>query len=297
MKRSLILAATGVAATGLITSLLVASPVAAADDPCAQMGDRITILNQSTPTCEALYTSGSSSIIVPADGPRIIYGVVNMPPSGGAPTTFTGRNGVVYELNARQSERWDQVSVATGSQTIVRAEIVNKKIGQAIPYLYITDDAITDRFAGKSFIGRSKNGAKAKKPLSIWTRIDWAGGLSTDGGLKGAMVNYRKNIRDAGQCKPAMVPVNPDRVKERFGKGGKVELIWKAGQGQNSQLVMTTQTQWRFSHPVPSALKLTEKVWKPGKLFFKLNGSESGIISVGINDIRKESSFKECKLP
>ena len=297
MKRNLMLAAAGVAAIGLVTPMLAAGPVAAADDPCAQMGDDIVILNQSTPTCEALYTSGASSVVVPADGPRIIYGVVNMPSSGGAPTTFTGRNGVTYQLNARQSERWGAVSYGTGSQTIVRAEIVQGKIGQAVPYLYITDDAVTDRFASKSFIGRSKNGAKAKKPLSIWTRIDWAAGLSSDGGLKGSIVNYRKNIRDAGQCKPAMVPVNPDRVKERFGKGGKVELLWRSGQGQNSFLVMTTQTEWRFTHPVPSALKLTQKVWKPGKLFFKLSGSESGIISVGINDIRKESSVKECALP
>jgi hypothetical protein len=297
MKRILMLAGAGAAATGLVSSMLVVGPAVAADQPCAEMGDRISILNESTPTCVMLYTSGSSSIVVPADGPRIIYGVVNMPPSGGAPTTFTGRNGVTYQLNDRQSQRWDSVSVRTGSQTIVRAEIVNGKIGQAIPYLYIADDAITDRFEKKSFIGRAKNGEKAKKPLSIWTRIDWASGTSSDGGLRGAMVNYRINVKDAGQCKPAMVPVNPDRVKQRFGKGGKVELVWSAGQGANSLLVMTTQTQWRFTHPVPSALKLTQKVWKPGKLFFKLSGSDGGIISVGINDIRKESRVRECTLP
>lgn len=299
MKRLLMLAGAGAAATGLITSTLVAVPAVAADPPCAQMGGTVTILEQSTPTCVELYTSGPSSIRLPADAPRIIYGVVNMVSPGVAPTTVTGQNGQTYALNPNEGNRWLSVGSRVASQTIVKAEIVNNRIGKTFPYLYITDDAITDRFAGKSFIGRAKNGSKAKKPLSIWTRIDWASSRSIDGGLRGAMVNYRINVVDAGQCKPAMVPVNPDRVKQRFGKGGKVKLIWNAGlrQGQDSLLVMTTQTNWRFTHPVPTALKLTQKVWKPGKLFFRLSGSDGGIISVGINDVRKGSKVKECALP
>lgn len=299
MKRILMLAGAGVAATGLVTSMFVAGPALAADQPCEEMGGRITILNQSTPVCEGLYTSGSSSIVVPADAPRIIYGVVNMVSPGVAPTTVTGRDGATYDLNPTEGNRWLSVGPRIASQTIVRAEIVNNRIGKTFPYLYIADDAITGRFTGKSFIGRTKNGDTAKKPLSIWTRIDWAKGTSNDGSLRGAIVNYRQNVKDAGQCKPAMVPVNPDRVKQRFGKGGKVTLSWNAGlrQGQDSLLVLTTQTSSRFTHPVPTALKLTQSVWKPGKIFFKLSGSTSGLISVGINDIRKESNVKECTLP
>ena len=81
--------------------------------------------------------------------------------------------------------------------------------------------AITDRFAGKTFIGKTNNDKSSKNTISIWTRIDWAQGLSSDGGLRGVIANYKQNIVEAGQCKPAMTKQHADLVKQRFGQKGK----------------------------------------------------------------------------
>lgn len=300
MKKRMALLGSVAGSAALILTLIPASPATAADpQPCAQMGGSITILNQSTPTCVGLFTSGASSIVLPPNGPRIVYGVVNMTQSGVAPTTVTDQSGRMIPINPTEGRRWLTVGPAIASQTIVKAEIVNNRIGKTFPYLYVTDDAITDRFAGKTFIGRTKNSPSAKKPLSIWTRIDWASGASVDGGLKGRIVNYRRNVVDAGQCKPSMVSKNPDRVKQRFGRKGKVSLKWNAGlaQGDGSYLILKTEVAWVFTHRIPTALQLTRKVWKPGKLTFTLAGSSSGLTKMGINDIRKGSAVKECALP
>ena len=299
MKKLTSFLAAGTAASGLVLAMMTAMPAAAADQPCAQMGKSITILNEATPTCLGFYTSGSSSIVLPSNAPRIVYGVVNMIAPGVAPTTVTDQNGTMYSLNPTEGKRWLAVGPQIASQTIVKAEIVNNRIGRTFPYLYITDDAVTDRFESKSFIGRTKNSSSAKKPLSIWMRMDWASGVSADGGLKGTIVNYKRNITDAGQCKPSMVSKNPDRVKQRFGSKGKVQMKWNAGlaQGDGSYLILKTETAWVFTHKVPTALQFTRKVWKPTKLFFTLSGSQSGLTTVGINDIRKASKVKECTLP
>ena len=176
MKRLLMLAGAGAAATGLITSTLVAVPAVAADPPCAQMGGTVTILEQSTPTCVELYTSGPSSIRLPADAPRIIYGVVNMVSPGVAPTTVTGQNGQTYALNPNEGNRWLSVGSRVASQTIVKAEIVNNRIGKTFPYLYITDDAITDRFL-RGDTWSTEDGTEVRQdrrfdPLSGFLTID-----------------------------------------------------------------------------------------------------------------------------
>ena len=219
MKRSLTLAGAGLAAAGLVLAVIPAGPAAAADPvPCAQMGSNVTILNTATPTCVGLYTSGKASILLPANTPKIIYGVVNMTGSSTPPTTFTDQNGVNYPLNPTEGKRWLSVGPTKAAQTIVRAEIVNKKIGKTFPYVFITDDAITDRFAGKTFIGKTNNDKSSKNQISIWTRIDWAQGLSSDGGLRGVIANYKQNVVEAGQCKPAMTKQHTDMVKQRFGQ-------------------------------------------------------------------------------
>ena len=97
MKRSLTLAGAGLAAAGLVLAVIPAGPAAAADPvPCAQMGSNVTILNTATPTCVGLYTSGKASILLPANTPKIIYGVVNMtgsstPPRPTPPDRWTPR--------------------------------------------------------------------------------------------------------------------------------------------------------------------------------------------------------------
>jgi hypothetical protein len=298
MKRSLTLTGAGVAAAGLVLALVPALPAVALDDPCADMGGNVTILNTPTPTCTDLYRSGSSSIVLPDDGPRLIYGVVNMTGST-APTTFTDRNGKVWPLNPTEGKRWLGVGATKAAQTIVRAEIVNNKIGKTFPQLFITDDAITDRFAGKTFIGKTNNAKSSKSPISIWTRIDWASGLSDNGGLRGVIANYKKNVVEAGQCKPAMVKQHTDMVKQRFGQKGKLEMGWNPGLSKSqggSSLTLRTEANALFSHPAPTALELTQRVWKPGKINFTLTSSDAGLMKILVNDVRAGSAVKNCSL-
>jgi len=299
MKRSLTLAGAGAAAAGLVLALVPALPAAALDpQPCAQMGSNITILNTPTPTCTLLYTSGGSSIDLPSNTPRILYGVVNMAGSA-VPTTFTDQNGKVYALNPTEGKRWLSVGPTKAAQMIVRAEIVNNRIGKTFPYLFITDDAITDRFSGKSFIGKTNNAKSSKTKISIWTRIDWASGLSDNGGLRGVISNYKQNIEEAGQCKPAMTKQHADMVKQRFGQKGKLELSWNPGLSKSqggSSLVLGTQTSAVFTHPAPTTLELTQRVWRPGKINFTLVGSDAGLMKIVVNDIRGGSPVKKCSL-
>lgn len=295
MKKPFAIASAALATAGLALALLPALPAAAADpQPCAQMGGNVTILERPTPTCTLLYTTGGSSIVLPTDKPQIVYGVVNMVSPGVAPKTFTSRTGQVYDINATEGKRWLSVGPTKAAQTIVAAEIVNKKIGKTFPYLFITDDAITDRFAGKTFIAKTAN---KDQSISIWTRIDWATGLSDNGGLHGVIANYKQNVVDSGQCKAAMVKQHIDMVKQRFGQKGKVELSWNPGiyQGQDSLLVLNTEVT-TFARPAPTALLLSQKVWKPGKLFFTLASSNSGLMKIYVNDIRSGSTVKKCSL-
>ena len=300
MKRTpLSLAGAGLAAAGLLLAVIPAGTATAADPvPCAQMGNNVTILNTPTPTCTLLYTSGASSIVLPDNTPRIIYGVVNMVRPGVAPTTLTDQNGQTYALNPTEGKRWLSVGPTRAAQTIVKAEIVNKKIGKTFPYLFITDDAITDRFAGKTFIGKTNNSKGSGQKISIWTRIDWAQGLSDNGGLHGVIANYKQNVLDAGQCKPAMTKQHAEMVKQRFGQKGKLEMSWNPGQyqGQDSLLVLTTETKSVFARPAPTALLLTQKVWKPGKINFTLVGSDAGLMKILVNDIRAGSAVQKCSL-
>lgn len=298
MKRSLSLAGAGLAAAGLVLALVPALPAAADVSPCARMGGNVTILNTQTPTCTLLYTSGRSSIVLPPDGPRIVYGVVNMTGST-APTTFTDRNGKDYPLNPTEGKRWLSVGPTKAAQTIVKAEIVNNKIGKTFPQLFITDDAITDRFAGKSFIGKTNNAKGSKNQISIWTRIDWAPGLSQNGGLRGVIANYKINVLEAGQCKPAMVKQHIDLVKQRFGQKGKLEMGWNPGLSKSqggSSLTMRTETNALFTRPAPTALELTQRVWKPGKINFTLAGSDAGLMKILVNDVRAGSAVTKCSL-
>lgn len=299
MKRSLTLTGAGLAAAGLVLALVPALPATAADPvPCAQMGNNVTILNTPTPTCTLLYTSGSSSIVLPDNTPRIIYGVVNMVRPGVAPTTLTDQNGQTYALNPTEGKRWLSVGPTKAAQTIVKAEIVNKKIGKTFPYLFITDDAITDRFAGKTFIGKTNNDKSSGQKISIWTRIDWASGLSDNGGLRGVIANYKQNVLDSGQCKPAMVKQHIEMVKQRFGQKGKLELSWNPGiyQGDDALLVLQTETSSTFARPAPTALLLTQKVWKPGKINFTLVNSNKGLAKIYVYDIRAGSPVQKCSL-
>ena len=300
MKRTpLSLAGAGLAAAGLLLAVIPAGTAAAADPvPCAQMGNNVTILNTPTPTCTLLYTSGSSSILLPDNTPRIIYGVVNMVRPGVAPTTLTDQNGQTYALNPTEGKRWLSVGPTRAAQTIVKAEIVNKKIGKTFPYLFITDDAITDRFSGKSFIGKTNNAKDSKNKISIWTRIDWASGLSDNGGLRGVISNYKQNVVEAGQCKPAMVKQHIDLVKQRFGQKGKLEMTWNPGlyKGEDSILGVRTETNALFTHPAPTALLLTQKMWKPGKINLTLSGSDAGLMKIVVNDIRGGSPVQKCSL-
>ena len=300
MKRTpLSLAGAGLAAAGLLLAVIPAGTATAADPvPCAQMGNNVTIRNTPTPTCTLLYTSGPASILLPDNTPRIIYGVVNMTRPGVAPTTFTDQNGQTYALNPTEGKAWLEVGPTKAAQTIVKAEIVNKRIGKTFPYLFITDDAITDRFAGKTFIGKTNNAKGSKGQISIWTRIDWAGGLSDNGGLRGVISNYKQNILDSGQCKAAMVKQHIDMVKQRFGQKGKLEMSWNPGQfqGQDSLLVLTTETSSVFARPAPTALLLTQKVWQPGKLNFTLAGSDTGLAKILVNSIEASSPVQKCSL-
>lgn len=299
MKRSLTLTGAGLAAAGLVLAVIPAGTATAADPvPCAQMGSNVTILNTPTPTCIGLYTSGSASILLPDNTPRILYGVVNMTGSSTAPTSFTDQNGVTYPLNPTEGKKWLTVGPTKAAQTIVRAEIVNKKIGKTFPYLFITDDAITDRFAGKSFIGKTNNAKGSKSPISIWTRIDWASGLSSDGGLRGVIANYKQNVVESGQCKPAMVKQHIDMVKQRFGQKGKLNMVWNPGlyKGADSYIGIRTETSALFTNPAPTALLLTQKVWKPGKINFTLSGSDKGLAKIYVNDIRAGSAVQKCSL-
>ena len=299
MKRSLTLSGAGLAAAGLVLALVPALPAVAADPvPCARMGGNVTILNTPTPTCTGLYTSGPASILLPDNTPRIIYGVVNMTRPGVAPTTLTDQNGQTYALNPTEGKRWLSVGPTKAAQTIVKAEIVNGKIGKTFPYLFITDDAITDRFAGKTFIAKTNNAKSSKSKISIWTRIDWASGLSDNGGLRGVIANYKQNVLDAGQCKPAMTKQHADMVKQRFGQKGKLNLVWNPGiyQGEDALLVLQTQTSSTFTHPAPTALRLVQKVWKPGKIFFTLANSNKGLAKIFVNDIRGGSPVQKCSL-
>lgn len=298
MKKPLSFAGAGLAAAGLVLALVPALPAAADVSPCAQMGGNVTILNTPTPTCTLLYTSGASSIVLPADGPRLIYGVVNMTGSS-VPTTFTDRNGKVYALNPTEGKRWLSVGSTKAAQTIVRAEIVNNRIGKTFPQLFITDDAITDRFSGKTFIAKTNNAKGSKNAISIWTRIDWAPGLSDNGGLRGVIANYKQNVLEAGQCKPAMTKQHADMVKQRFGQKGKLELSWNPGLSKSdggSSLIMDTETTAEFARPAPTALELTQRVWKPGKINFTLVGSDSGLMKILVNDVRGGSAVTKCSL-
>ena len=298
MKRTPLIAGAGLAAAGLLLALVPALPAAADTSPCAQMGGNVTILNTPTPTCTLLYTSGSSSIVLPSDGPRLVYGVVNMTGSS-VPTTFTDRKGKVWPLNPTEGKRWLSVGPTKAAQTIVRAEIVNNKIGKTFPQLFITDDAITDRFAGKTFIAKTNNAKGSQSQISIWTRIDWAQGLSDNGGLKGVIANYKQNVLDAGQCKPAMTKQHADMVKQRFGQKGKLDLSWNPGLSKSqggSSLIMNTETSAVFARPAPTALELTQRVWKPGKINFTLVGSDAGLMKILVNDIRAGSAVQKCSL-
>lgn len=298
MKRSLTLTGAGLATAGLALALIPALPAAADPVPCAQMGGNVTILNTPTPTCTLLYTSGGASILLPPNAAKILYGVVNMTGST-APTTFTDQNGKVYQLNPKEGKRWLSVGPTKAAQTIVKAEIVNNKIGKTFPYLFITDDAITDRFAGKSFIGKTNNAKSSKNYISIWTRIDWAPGLSDNGGLRGVIANYKQNILEAGQCKPAMTKQHADMVKQRFGQKGKLELSWNPGLSKSqggSSLILGTETKSVFARPAPTALELTQRVWKPGKINFTLVGSDTGLMKILVNDVRAGSKVTKCSL-
>jgi hypothetical protein len=215
-----------------------------------------------------------------------------------APTTFTDQTGKTYAINPTEGKRWLGVGATRAAQTIVKAEIVNGKIGKTFPYLFITDDAITDRFAGKTFIGKTNNAKGSKNQISIWTRIDWASGLSDNGGLRGVIANYKQNVTEAGQCKPAMVKQHIDLVKQRFGQKGKLEMGWNPGlsQGQDSLITLRTETNALFTNPAPTALVLTQKVWKPGKINFTLASSDAGLMKILVNDIRGGSAVQKCKL-
>ena len=299
MKRPLTLAGAGLAAAGLVLALVPALPAAAADPvPCAQMGGTVTILNTPTPTCTLLYTSGPASILLPDNTARILYGVVNMTGSSTPPTSFTDQNGRTYPLNPTEGKRWLSVGPTKAAQTIVKAEIVNNKIGKTFPYVFISDDAITDRFAGKSFIGKTNNAKGSKETISIWTRIDWATGMSDNGGLRGVIANYKQNVLESGQCKPAMVKQHIDMVKQRFGQKGKLEMVWNPGlyKGSDSYIGIRTETNALFTNPAPTALLLTQKVWKPSKINFTLSGSDKGLAKIYVNDIRAGSPVTKCSL-
>ena len=302
MKKSITLASAAAAVAGLTLALMPALPAAAADpQPCAEMGGNIMVLNVQTPTCTLLYTSGAASILLPNDTPKVVYGVVNMVSPGVAPKTLTTQSGKAYDLNPTEGKRWLSVGPTKAAQMIVTAVIVNNKIGKTYPYLFITDDAITDRFSGQSFIGKTNNAKGSKGQISIWTRIDWAGGLSDNGGLRGLITNYKQNILETGQCKAAMVKQHKDMVLQRFGQKGKLEMGWKPGiyQGQDSLLTITTETSSLFARPAPTALLLTQKVWKPitkGKINFTLAGSDAGLAKILINTIRASSAVKKCSL-
>ncbi len=209
--------------------------------------------------------------------------------------------GKTMDLNPTEGKRWLSVGPTRASQIIVEAVIVNNKIGKTYPYLFITDDAITDRFSGQTFIGKTNNDAGSKGKISIWTRIDWAGGLSDNGGLRGTITNYKKNVLEQGECKPAMVKQHKDMVLQRFGQKGKLDMLWQPGiyQGDNSLLSIKTETSAVFTRPAPTALLLTQKLWKPitkGKINFTLAGSNAGLSKIFIYTIRSSSAAKTCSL-
>ena len=298
MKRTLTLAGAATAATGPILALVPTTAATAETQPCARLGGTVSIIGVATPTCLGLYTSGGSAIVLPANTPRIIYGVVNVTRQGVTPSTLTDQTGKDYAINPTEGKRWQSVSPGKAAQTIVKAEIVNGRIGKTFPYVFITDDAITDRFAGKTFISKTNNAKGSKSPISIWTRIDWTPGLSADGGLRGVIANYKQNVLEAGQCKPAMTKQHTDMVKQRFGQKGKLDLEWNPGttKGNDALLVLNTETSAVYTHPAPTALTLVSKVWKPGKINFTLVNSDAGLSKIIVNNIRGGSAITKCSL-
>lgn len=303
LGRMSIKALAGAGAVALASVALVAPGTATAAKenimsatPCAEMGRNVNMLGVPTPTCTELYTYGDTSIALPQDGPRIVYGTVNMTSASVAPKTFTSQNGVTYDLNPTDGKRWLAVGPNKAAQTIVRAEIVNKRIGNTMPFLFITDDAVTDRFSGKTFVGNTTNAKGSKSPISIWTRIDWSSGSSANGGLRGNITNYKRNVVEAGQCKPAMTKKHTSMVKERFGQQGALNMVWAPGvvKGQDSLLVISTQTVAKYGRPAPTALQLADSLWKPGALNFTLLNSDKGLAKINVKDIRNSSAVRYC---
>ena len=299
--------ATGLAGA-LAVGLAVPSGAAQQDTPvaavpgwpamaCAQIGEYVPMLNHQVPTCALLWTAGRSSIVLPADTPRVKYGVLSMPGSGKAPNMFIDRTGRQYAFPATQGNRWLTIGPRKVSQTILAVELKNNQIVTSFPVLFVADDALTDRFAGKTFIGRTAN-VTGTANIKMWTRIDWQPGVSINDGLYGKITNYKQNVLDAGVCREALVKQHPDMVKSRFGQKGKIELTWRHGlyAGQASTLTIITDTTASFSHPAPSTLLLTQKLWQPGKIFFTLDQSDKGLAKIYVDDIVKASVAQKCSL-
>ena len=95
-----------------------------------------------------------------------------------------------------------------------------------------------------------------------------------------------------------MTKQHTDMVKQRFGQKGKLNMVWNPGlsKGADSYIGIRTEESALFTNPAPTALVLTQKVWKPGKINFTLASSNSGLMKIVVNDIRGGSAVKKCSL-
>lgn len=268
MKRTLLGALAATAALGVTIALIPAGAVTAASpvtnpQACARMAGYTNVVNQPTPVCGLVYTSGSSSVVIPADAPRMVYGVVIAKASGIAPDQIVLRTGKLLALAPAEAQRWRYEPPAKVSHTIVRAEIVNNRVTKTWPYVFIGDDALVDHFGGQGFEGRVATGNKSKQ---VWTRVNWSPKGQIDGRLAGVIANYNVNIKDGGICHQAVSKQYPTDMAKTFGDGGKVKMTWVPNTfvGGESYFVITTGGT-KFVRSAPTLYKLITTIWNPAK--------------------------------
>ena len=93
-----------------------------------------------------------------------------------------------------------------------------------------------------------------------------------------------------------MTKQHTSMVKERFGQQGALNMVWAPGvvKGQDSLLVISTQTVAKYARPAPTALQLADSLWKPGALNFRLTSSDKGLSEIDVKDIRNSSAVRYC---
>ena len=71
-------------------------------------------------------------------------------------------------------------------------------------------------------------------------------------------------------------------------------IVVSATDGVNTPVTQTFTLT--VTNPAPTALVLTQKVWKPGKINFTLVNSDKGLAKIYVYDIRGGSAVQKCSL-